>query len=216
MNISEWKFSICTIIFFIIFDILPCVIQHSICQTLHYSCSYCKKWISGSETNSLNKVSMCVAFLQEAAPLPHLWFSIEWRLLHERCALLGAKRQRPKKCLGGNYILVFLCYAASLIQYSQTHWSRQRAKSKHGHFLSLAPQTLQLQHFFPPLSSGCFLRQRQMRPKLQEIVWWVYDFILWMFLFEVLISLSRSLILGSIQWQSLQFVLTFKSMWWNI
>lgn len=62
--------------------------------------------------------------------------SVEWRLLYERCSLLGANRLRPRERLGGNYILVFLCYGASLIQYSQTHWGSLRAISKPGHFLS--------------------------------------------------------------------------------
>lgn len=55
--------------------------------------------------------------------------------------------ERPGECLGGNYILVFLCYGASLIQYSQTHWGGQRAVSKPGHFLALpSPDTRRLQH----------------------------------------------------------------------
>lgn len=79
---------------------------------------------------------VCIVPLWESSMVTALVVSVEWRLLYERCSLLGANRLRPRERLGGNYILVFLCYGASLIQYSQTHWGSLRAISKPGHFLS--------------------------------------------------------------------------------
>lgn len=103
-------------------------------------------WVLTTKTDTLKRQR--AQRWKKAAWLPQLWFSAEWLRLHEHCSLLGANRRGPRECLGGNYILVFLCYGASLIQYSQTHWGGQRAISKPGHFLALPPQTLWLQHAF--------------------------------------------------------------------
>lgn len=94
--------------------------------------------VFGSGRNTLKR--QCVwCFSKKAARSPQLWVSIEWRLLQERCALLGAKKRRHTERLGGNYILVFLCCGASLIQYSRTHWGGEQAISKPSHFLVLPP-----------------------------------------------------------------------------
>ena len=115
------------------------VTNHSLCRTLRSP--------GAAETVTL-KLQRVKRLAKKAAWSPHLWFSVEWRLLHERRSLLGANRRRPRERLGGNYILVFLCYGASLIQYSQTHRGGRRAISKPGHFLALLPQTPRLRRVF--------------------------------------------------------------------
>lgn len=54
----------------------------------------------------------------------------------------------PESVWGEITYCFFLCYGASLIQYTQTHWGGQQALSKAGHFLVWSPKTLWLQHDF--------------------------------------------------------------------